>query len=92
LREGKTTLPLIIAMQRGNASQKKLIQDAITLGKVEQLSDIVSIVHETGAMIATRDAAMGEARRALVALERLNSSVYKTALAELAEGLLSRKT
>ena len=92
LREGKTTLPLIVAMQRATAAQKELIQNAIRQGRADQLSDIVSIVHETGAMTATREAAMAEARRALKALEHLHDSTYKSALAELAEGLLSRKT
>lgn len=92
LREGKITLPLIIAMQRGSASQKDLIKKAIEQGLVDQLSDIVSIVHETGAMTATRDAAMAEARRALTALAPLGESIYKTGLSQLAESLLSRKT
>jgi len=92
LREGKTTLPLIIAMQRASEAQKELIQNAIRQGRADQLSDIVSIVHETGAMTATREAAMAEARRALKALEHLHDSTYKSALAQLAEGLLSRKT
>jgi len=92
LREGKITLPLIFAMQRGNASQKDLIKKAIEQGLVDQLSDIVSIVHETGAMTATREAAMTEARRALRALAPLGESIYKTALSQLAESLLSRKT
>lgn len=92
LREGKTTLPLIIAMQKGSASQKELIQNAIKEGRVDQLADIVSIVHETGAMVVTREAAMAEARRALKALSPLEDSEYKRGLADLAEGLLSRKT
>jgi octaprenyl-diphosphate synthase len=92
LREGKITLPLIFAMQRGNALQKDLIKKTIEQGLVDQLSDIVSIVHETGAMTATREAAMAEARRALRALAPLGESIYKTALSQLAESLLSRKT
>ena len=91
LREGKTTLPLIIAMQKGSPAQKELIENAIRLGRVDQLSDIVSIVHETGAMLETREAAMVEARRALKALDHLDDSVFKSGLAELAEGLLNRK-
>ena len=79
-------------MQRVSEAQKELIQNAIRQGRADQLSDIVSIVHETGAMTATREAAMAEARRALKALEHLHDSTYKSALAQLAEGLLSRKT
>jgi octaprenyl-diphosphate synthase len=92
LREGKATLPLIIAMQRANASQKQLIQTAIELGGTTQLSDVVAIVHETGAMQATKDAAKNEALRALDCLKLLPPSEYKNALEGLAQDLLERKT
>ena len=92
LREGKTTLPLIIAMQRASPAQKELSENTIKHGRVDQLSDILTIVHETGAMQATREAAMAEARRALKALNNIDDSAYKRGLAELAEGLLNRKT
>ena len=92
LREGKTTLPLIIAMQRASPAQKELIENTIKHGRVDQLSDVLTIVHETGAMQATREAAMAEARRALKALNNIDDSAYKRGLAELAEGLLNRKT
>ena len=59
---------------------------------MDQLADSLTIVHETGAMQATREAAMAEARRALKALNNIDDSAYKRGLAELAEGLLNRKT
>ncbi len=37
LREGKTTLPLILAMQRGTAAQSDLVRDAIEAGDTAQL-------------------------------------------------------
>ena len=91
LREGKSTLPLIFAMQRGTPSQCQLIQNAIEQGDIGALADIAEIVRSTGAMQATRQAASDEAQLALHALELLPASEYKTALADIAEQLLDRQ-
>ena len=40
LREGKATLPLILAMQRGSAEQAATVRSAIETGSVEQLAEI----------------------------------------------------
>jgi octaprenyl-diphosphate synthase len=92
LREGKATLPLIVAMQRGNAAQCAVIQNAIEQGDVSALNDIAQIVRETGAMQATREAASAQAQLALNALEILPESDYKASLTEVAEQLLSRQS
>jgi octaprenyl-diphosphate synthase len=42
LREGKATLPLISAMQRGNAGQRAVIQGAIETGAVDKLDQMSS--------------------------------------------------
>jgi len=55
LREGKATLPLILAMQRGTQEQAALVRAAIETGSVEQLPTIIDIVRETGALQATRE-------------------------------------
>jgi octaprenyl-diphosphate synthase len=91
LREGKTTLPLIIAMQRGTAAQAGLIRAAIEGGEGD-LEAIVAIVRETGALEATREAAAGEARRAITALAPLPENSYQKALLELAAQLLTRRS
>jgi octaprenyl-diphosphate synthase len=92
LREGKATLPLIVAMQRGNAAQCAVIQNAIEQGDVSALNDIAQIVRETGAMQATREAASAQAQLALNALDVLPASAYKASLTEVAEQLLSRQS
>lgn len=91
LREGKNTLPLIVAMQRGTPEQAALIRHAIENGEVEGLSQIVEIVRATGALDATRQAAHAEAQRAINALQILPDSVYKSSLHELAAQLLVRR-
>ncbi len=91
LREGKTTLPLIIAMQHGNASQAKLIRSAIETGDATQLAEIVHIVRSTGALSATRAAAAAEAQRAIDSLDQLPGNSYTSGLLELAAQLLERR-
>ena len=83
LREGKPTLPLLIAMERGSADERRLIRNAIENGEIARLSDIVEIVRETGALAATRDAARGEAEKARRTLDALPHSPHRDALLEL---------
>ena len=92
LREGKATLPLIIAMQRGTAAEQGMIRHAIETGGTERLAEIVAIVRQTGALQATRDAAALEAQRAIEALALLGRSSYSEALLELASQLLQRRS
>jgi octaprenyl-diphosphate synthase len=91
LREGKNTLPLIIAMQRGTPAQRQTIQSAIENGEMDALAEIVEIVRHTGALEATRAAASGEAERAIAALNTLPSSPYRAAMHDLAAQLLDRR-
>jgi octaprenyl-diphosphate synthase len=91
LREGKATLPLIAAMQRGTADQRALIQNAIETGGVSELERIVAIVRETGALQVTRDAAAAEARRAISAASQLPVNEYSQGLLQLAAQLLQRR-
>jgi octaprenyl-diphosphate synthase len=92
LREGKSTLPLIVAMQRGTPTQAQAIREAIETGTVTQLDEIIAIVKSTGALQATRDAAAAEAQRAIDALQILPDNAYKDALIELAASLLQRRS
>ncbi|MDI1271568.1 MAG: polyprenyl synthetase family protein [Polaromonas sp.] len=92
LREGKATLPLIIAMQRGTADEQATIRQAIETGGTGQLVEIVAIVRKTGALQATRDAAAAEAQRAVQALTELGVNPYSEALLQLASQLLQRRS
>ena len=83
LREGKPTLPLLIAMERADPSQREMIRGAIKDGEVARLSEIVGIVRATGALAATREAARAEAAKARESLSALPASMYREALLEL---------
>ena len=91
LREGKATLPLIIAMQRGTPHECGVIRQAIETGGTASMAQIIGIVQKTGALRATRDAAATEAQRALDALQNLPQNCYSDALRQLASQLLDRR-
>ena len=92
LREGKVTLPLIIAMQRGTDAERATLRQAIETGGTGQMAQIIAIVQKTGALQATRDAAAAEAQRALDALHTLPQNPYSNALEQLASQLLVRRS
>ena len=92
LREGKATLPLIIALQRGAASEQALIRTAIESGDTTEMTEIMAIVAKTGAIAATREAAAVEARCALDALSDLPPNAYRRVLEGLASDLLVRRS
>jgi len=92
LREGKATLPLILAMQRATPEDSALIRKAIEAGDTEKLPAIVAIVRATGALDATRAAAAAEAQRAIDALHGMPANSYSQGLLQLAAQLLERRT
>ncbi len=92
LREGKPTLPLLVAMARGTPEQRELIRNAIIHGEVERMAQIVEIVKATGALEATRQAAQVQADLAKSCLDVLPDSVYKQALVELSFDSIQRSS
>jgi octaprenyl-diphosphate synthase len=94
LREGKVTLPLIVAMQRATASEASLIRQVIEQPQVDtlerQMDSIMAIIRRTEALQATHVAAQAESQRAIMALDGMPDSIYKTALLKLAQLSLSR--
>ena len=83
LREGKPTLPLLLAMARSEPAERALIRHAIEQGEVARLPEIVEIVRKTGALEATRDAARAEADVARKCVTALPPSPAREALLEL---------
>ena len=92
LREGKATLPLIAAMQRGTPEQCALIRNAIENGETERLDEIIAIVKSTGALDVTRQAAAVEAQRAVAATQHFQPNPYTEGLLQLAAQLLERRS
>jgi octaprenyl-diphosphate synthase len=92
LREGKPTLPLLLAMERGAASERELIRHAIEHGEVDRLAEIVEIVRHTGSIGATRDAARLEAIKARDSLSVLSESPFREALLNLSVQSVDRSS
>ncbi len=92
LREGKATLPLIAAMQRGTQAERALIQSAIENGSVTELEAVIRIVRQTGSLDVARHAAALEAERAMAQARRLPAGVYVNSLLQLAALSLGRQT
>lgn len=85
LSEGKPTLPLLYAMQKGSDAQKQLIRDAIEHGNgMDNLSTILEAMNETGSLKYTQQKAEEEADKAIASLKLIPDSEYKQALIELA--------
>jgi octaprenyl-diphosphate synthase len=83
LREGKPTLPLLVAMDRCGAADRELIRHAIQHGEVARLAEVVAIVRRTGALDAARQVALDEAAKARDCLRFLPGSAQREALLEL---------
>jgi len=85
LAEGKPTLPLIYSIANGTEQQATLIKDAIVNGNgMDNLTEILAILDDTGALDYTLAQAQVEADKAIAALVTVPESEYKEALIGLA--------
>jgi len=84
LAEGKPTLPLIQAMANGTPEQIATVRKAIENGERERITEILQIVHATGAIDYTMECARAESQKAIRSIESLPDSDYKQALINLA--------
>ena len=85
LAEGKPTLPLIYAMQHGDARQSALVRAAIVHGDIAQFADVLEVIKQTGALEYTRQQAQHESDAACMALTVLPDTNYKQSLLQLAD-------
>lgn len=92
LREGKVTLPLILAMRQAPAGDAQLVRNAIESGDTAELATIAGIVARCGALEQTREAAARQAQRAIDALRPLPRNAYTESLLELSAQLLQRRS
>jgi octaprenyl-diphosphate synthase len=92
LANGKTTLPLIHALNYGSSTQKQLIQRSITEQSIEDLSEVIRAIDETGAITYTKNLAKTEIDLALQALDTLPNSIYKDAMHKLALYVVERES
>lgn len=91
LAEGKPTLPLIYAMQHGDAGQSALVRAAIEEGDIARFPDVLEVIKATGALDYTRQQAKHEAQAACAALSALPDSHYRQSLLQLADFAVTRQ-
>lgn len=90
LAEGKTTLPLIFAMQRGSDAQRELIRGAIREGGLGDIDQVMQAIKDTDALESSIGSAREEAERAQLALQALPDNNYREALHNLADYAVAR--
>ncbi len=91
LAEGKPTLPLIYALQHGDADMRATLRRAIAQGGADNMIDVIRAINTTGAIEYARRAAAREAETAAAAIHHLKDSVYKDALLQLCLFAVDRK-
>jgi octaprenyl-diphosphate synthase len=91
-RDGKMTLPVILAYARGSESDRAFWRSAIAGDRTSDpdLAQAIAFVGSTGALADTLERARIYARRAIDALAAFPSGKAKAALAEAAEFAVSR--
>jgi octaprenyl-diphosphate synthase len=91
-RDGKMTLPVILAYARGSEADRAFWRSAIGGERVSDsdLAEATALLRSTGALADTVERARQYARRAIDALAMFPSSKAKAALAEAAEFAVAR--
>jgi octaprenyl-diphosphate synthase len=91
-RDGKMTLPIILAYARGSDAERQFWQEAIVGDRAsdDDLAHAVRLLRSSGAISDTLERARQYARRALDALARFPSSKARSALTEAVEFAVAR--
>ena len=92
LAEGKPTLPLIYAMEKGTDADKEMIRAAILEGGLERLDDIQAVVQTTGALQYTEARAQEAADLAIEALSAIPDSEHIQAMIAIADFAVRRRS
>ena len=91
LAEGKPTLPLIIARERCNETERKLLDATIRNGGTDDPTVVLGIIENTRSLNAAMACAKTQAREARQAIETLPDSRWRTALELLADYSVERE-
>ncbi|AHE67714.1 polyprenyl synthetase family protein [Legionella oakridgensis] len=90
LADGKATLPLLHVLKHDTTSRQDKIKESLKKGTLQYLPEILEAIEATGAIDYTRSIAATEVDKALSALQVIPDSVYKEALADLAQYAIQR--
>ena len=92
LAEGKPTLPVLRAMQVGTVVQQQALRDAIEQGGRDRIDVVMNAIESTDAIEYTSRLAKEEAEKAKAVLEQLPPSIYRDALAAVANFAVQRRS
>jgi len=92
-RDGKMTLPVILAYARGTPEERKFWEDAIAgfCNSDEDLARAVELINRHDAVNATRERARHFAQRAIDAIACFPANEARAAMAEAAEFVVARR-
>ena len=91
LSEGKITLPLIYAMKDSTKLQRKLIKDAIKIGDISRLPDVIEIIEETKSISEVRIESEKQLKNIKLILNKIPNNDFKEIITDLAEYSVYRK-
>ncbi len=91
LAEGKMTLPLIYAMKAADSSEQKIIKDAIKVGDINHLPQIIDILKKTNSIKKVSEKLNTFVDEINLILDKFNSSETRDELRELASYIAQRK-
>jgi len=91
-REGKVTLPIILAFGRGDDEARAFWRRTIARGKQQpgDFEQAMTYLRQTGALADAQGAARGHADRALAALDGFPAGAMRSALEDIAEFVVGR--
>ena len=92
LNEGKITLPLLHALKVGDEAERRFVAETLRNKDGGAFADIMSIVHRTGGIDATREAAVSHQQRAIEALNVLGNNDAVSALHTMASQAVERRS
>ena len=85
LNEGKVTLPLIYAMKDSTEQQCKIIKDAIKVGDISKLPDIIEIIKETKSISKVQMKSEDQFKNIKLILNKIPNNDFKKIILNLAE-------
>jgi octaprenyl-diphosphate synthase len=93
LKEGKLTLPLIVALRHCSTEERRLIKDILIAENLEEmrLRETISIINKYGGIDYTIQLARSFSEKAKAALLPFKPSIEKEALLSLAHYATDRK-
>ena len=91
LSEGKMTLPLIYAIKNSTEQQRNLIKDAIKVGDISRLPDVIEIIEETKSISKVRIESEKHLENIKLILNKIPNNDFKKITRDLAEYSVYRK-